>query len=127
MKAKQEKPLFKNSTRFHFQNNSFRPVLFETLSHTQSCCGKAQSLDIKYKFIDIGTKRVSIQFDYTYNQYVKSKIQLDKRKTWSDELIWDNKNLTFYDAEQEQKKNKRANFYVEKNLRNTFGISPSIK
>ncbi|MBP7280976.1 MAG: hypothetical protein KBA66_05335 [Leptospiraceae bacterium] len=111
---------------FHFQNNSFRPVLMETLSHTQSCCGKAQSLDIKYKFLDAGTKRVSIQFDYTYNQYVKSKIQLDKRKTWSDELVWDNKNLTFYDSEQEQKKNKRANFYVEKKIYETRLEFPPI-
>jgi hypothetical protein len=111
---------------FHYQNNSFRPVLFETISYTLSCCGKSQSLDLKYRFIDQGTKRVSIQLDYTYNQYVSNKIQLDKRKTWSDELVWDNKNLTFYDEEQESKKNKKAEFYVEKKIYETRLEFPPI-
>lgn len=111
---------------FHFQNNSFRPVLFETISYTLACCGKSQSLELKYKFIDQGTKRVSIQLDYTYNQYVSNKIQLDKRKTWSDELMWDNKNLTFYDGEQEEKKNKKAEFYVEKKIYETRLEFPPI-
>lgn len=94
---------------FHFQNNTFRPVLFETVSYTLSCCGKSQSLDLKYKFVDSGSKRVSIQLNYTYNQYVANKVQLDKKKIWADELVWDNKNLTFYDADQETKKNKKQN------------------
>ena len=111
---------------FHFQNNSFRPVLFETIYYTLSCCGKSQSLDLKYKFIDSGTKRVSIQLNYTYNQYVANKIQLDKRKIWSDELVWDNKNLTFYDGEQEAKKNKKAEFYVEKKIYQTRLDFPPI-
>ncbi|MBP9885798.1 MAG: hypothetical protein KBF93_05860 [Leptospiraceae bacterium] len=111
---------------FHFQNNSFRPVLFETISYKSACCGKAQSLELKYKFIDVGSKRVSIQLDYTYNQYVLNKIQLDKRKTWSDELVWDNKNLTFYDGEQEEKKNKKAEFYVEKKIHETRLEFPPI-
>jgi len=111
---------------FHFQNNSFRPVLFETVSYTLACCGKSQSLELKYKFIDVGSKRVSIQLDYTYNQYVLNKIQLDKRKMWSDELVWDNKNLTFYDSEQEEKKNKKAEFYVEKKIHETRLEFPPI-
>lgn len=111
---------------FHFQNNSFRPVLFETISYTLACCGKSQSLDLKYKFIDIGTKRVSIELKYTYNQYIANKVQLDKRKIWSDELVWDNKNLTFYDADQETKKNKKAEFYVEKKIYQTRLDFPPI-
>lgn len=111
---------------FHFQNNSFRPVLFETISYTLSCCGKSQSLDLKYKFVDPGTKRVSIELNYTYNQYVANKVQLDKRKIWSDELVWDNKNLTFYDADQETKKNKKADFYVEKKIYQTRLDFPPI-
>jgi hypothetical protein len=111
---------------FHFQNNFFRPVLFETISYTLSCCGKSQSLDLKYKFVDPGTKRVSIELNYTYNQYVANKVQLDKRKNWSDELVWDNKNLTFYDADQETKKNKKAEFYVEKKIYQTRLDFPPI-
>jgi hypothetical protein len=111
---------------FHFQNNTFRPVLFETVSYTLSCCGKSQSLDLKYKFVDSGSKRVSIQLNYTYNQYVANKVQLDKKKIWADELVWDNKNLTFYDADQETKKNKKAEFYVEKKIYQTRLDFPPI-
>lgn len=111
---------------FHYQNTSFHPVLFETLSYTLSCCGKSQSLELKYKFIDLGTKRVSIQLNYTYNQYVLNKVQLDKRKVWTDEIVWDNKNLTFYDAEQEEKKMKNAEFYVEKKIYETRLEFPPI-
>jgi hypothetical protein len=46
-------------------------------------------------------------------------VQLDKKKIWADELVWDNKNLTFYDADQETKKNKKAEFYVEKKIYQT--------
>ncbi len=111
---------------FHFQESSFRPVLFETISYTLSCCGKSQSLDLKYKFVDPGTKRVSIQLNYTYNQYVANKVQMDQRKIWADELVWDNKNLTFYDADQETKKNKKAKFYVEKKIYQTRLDFPPI-
>lgn len=111
---------------FHFQNNSFRPVLFETISYVLSCCGKSQSLNLKYKFADYGTKRVSIQLEYTYNFYLLNKVQLEKRKIWNDELIWDNKNLTFYDEEQEKKKNKRADFPVEKKIYETRLDFPPI-
>ncbi|MBP6738437.1 MAG: hypothetical protein KA146_00530 [Leptospiraceae bacterium] len=111
---------------FHFQNNAFRPVLFETVSYRLSCCGKSQSLDLKYKFVDSGSKRVSIQLNYTYNQYVAEKVQLDKKKIWADELVWDNKNLTFYDADQETKKNKKAEFYVEKKIYQTRLDFPPI-
>ena len=123
---------------FHFQNNSFRPVLMETLSHTQSCCGKAQSLDIKYKFLDAGTKRVSIQFDYTYNQYVTAITDVTKTPAGSN--IPDNTthavNHTAISGTsaipesigvaKEQKKNKRANFYVEKKIYETRLEFPPI-
>lgn len=111
---------------FHFQETSFRPVLFETISYKLYCCGKAQSLDLKYKFVDLGTKRVSIQLNYTYNKYIGNKIQLDQKKIWSDELVWDNKNLTFYDADQETKKNKNAKFHVEKKIYQTRLDFPPI-
>lgn len=111
---------------FHFQNDAFRPVLFETISYVLSRRGLSQSLNLKYKFLDFGTKRVSIQLDYTYNVIISNKVQQDRRKTWTDELIWDNKNLTFYDAEQETKKNKKAEFHVEKKIYETRLEFPPI-
>lgn len=111
---------------FHFQDTSFRPVLFETISYKLYCCGKSQSLDLKYKFVDPGTKRVSIQLNYTYNQYVGNKVLMDQKKMWADELVWDNKNLTFYDADQETKKNKNAKFHVEKKIYQTRLDFPPI-
>jgi hypothetical protein len=101
---------------FHFQEEDFKPVLFETVSYDSGCCNEKLKLKNQFRFQDYGTKRVSIFLDYSYTTYSNGKPKLKERKHWTNELIWDYKTHTFYDLELETKKLKKAEFFLEKNI-----------
>ncbi len=101
---------------FHFQEEDFKPVLFETVSYDSGCCSEKLKLQNQFRFQDYGTKRVSIFLDYSYTISVNGKLKQKEKKNWTNELIWDYKTHTFYDFEAESKKLKKAEFFLEKNI-----------
>ena len=112
---------------FHYQENDFKPVLFETVSYNSGTYLEKNKLEISLRYKDYKSKRVSIFLDYTYSTYQNGKLQIQSRKLWSDELVWDYKNLTFYDLDIEKKKLGAAYFYIEKNIYQTRLEFPEIQ
>lgn len=101
---------------FRWHNSMFKPVFFETISYNKIKGNEKNNLTTEFKFQDFGTKRVSLFMQYNFERTPKDSNKPKEKKTWTNELIWDYKNQTFYDFEQEKKKSKNAKFYIEKNI-----------
>ncbi len=101
---------------FRWHNETFKPVFFETISYNNLKGIEKNNLSTEFKFQDFGTKRVSLFLEYNYERSLKNSNKLKEKKTWTNELVWDYKNQTFYDFDSEKKKSKNSKFYIEKNI-----------
>lgn len=101
---------------FRWHKEMFKPVFFETISYDKITGDEKNNLTTEFKFQDFGTKRISLFLEYNFERSQKKTNKPKEKKNWTNELVWDYRNQTFYDFEQEKKKSKNAKFYIEKKI-----------